>query len=301
MSVDAVTDPSPAPVRGADLLALTKPRITFMVVLTTAVGFVFASRPENGGIDWGRLLHTVIGTALVASGASALNMVVEAPLDARMRRTATRPIPAGRLDPFVALAFAVAVSVAGMAYLATQVDLLTAAVGALTLAGYVFVYTPMKRKSSLSTIVGALPGAAPPVMGCTAAAGVLGREALALFALLFLWQLPHFLAIAWLYKSDYQRGGFAMLTVDDDWGDRTSRQMVLWAAALVPASLLPNVFGLSGPLYLAGALVLGLVYLAASFAFVFRQDARAARRLLLVSVLYLPVVLALLVVDRALL
>jgi len=286
--------------RFKNLLELTKPRITFMVVLTTVAGFWLAApRP----LDWQVLLHTILGTALIASGASALNQVWERRTDAQMRRTANRPLPSGRLKTNQALLFAVTISIAGMLYLALLVNLPTAVLGALTLGLYVFIYTPMKRRSSLATIVGAVPGATPPMMGCAAATGQVDLLAWALFGILFLWQMPHFLAIAWLYRSDYERGGFPLLTLGDlkgNWapGERTARQMGLYAAALIPVSLLPTVFGVSGPFYMVSALVLGLVFLGYSLAFGFRQNARSARRLLLVSVVYLPLVLLFMVVDR---
>ncbi len=278
-------------------MELTKPRISLMVVMTTAVGFLLtAPRP----IDWLLMWHALLGTALVASGASALNQVVERHTDARMRRTANRPLPAGRLTVEKAFAFGVMISVVGVVYLAILVNPITALIGGLTLASYVLVYTPLKRRSSLATLVGAVPGAAPPVMGVTAATGGLGWLAAVLFAILFFWQMPHFLAIAWLYRSDYERGGFPMLTVGRLPGARTARQMVLYSAALIPVSILPSVLGFSGLAYFVGALVFGLAFLACSLAFGLAQDARAARRLLLFSVLYLPVVLLLLVADQAL-
>ncbi|MEM7352274.1 MAG: heme o synthase [Acidobacteriota bacterium] len=280
----------------ADFMELTKPRITMMVALTTAAGFLLASpRP----LDWDLLAHTLLGTALVASAASALNQIIERRTDARMRRTANRPIPAGRLGAEKAFAFALVLTLAGAAYLAFAVNLLTALVGMLTLGSYVLIYTPLKRKSSLATIVGAFPGAAPPMMGCTAATGEIGLLAWILFGILFLWQMPHFLAIAWLYRSDYERGGFPMLTLGENSGQRTSRQMVLYAAALIPVSLLPSAFGYLGLSYFVGALILGLAFLGYCFAFGMDQDARAARRLLLASVVYLPVVLLLMVADQA--
>ncbi len=282
--------------RWADFVELTKPRITKMVMVTTAAGFVLAS---SGPLAWSLLIHALLGTALVASGASALNQVIEHRFDARMRRTANRPIPSGRLQPETALWFGMAISLAGILYLAILVNLLTAVVGAVTLALYVCVYTPLKRLSSLATLVGAVPGAMPPMMGCTAASGELGTVAWILFGILFLWQMPHFLAIAWIYRSDYQRGGFPLLTLGQAPGDRTARQMVLYSAALVPVSLLPTVLGISGPVYFLGALVGSLVFVGYSFAFGRAQNAPAARRLLLVSVIYLPVVLLLMVADQA--
>ncbi|RMH17229.1 MAG: protoheme IX farnesyltransferase, partial [Acidobacteria bacterium] len=262
-----------------------------------AVGFVMAS---PGMVSWALLVHTVIGTALVASGASALNQVIERASDARMRRTARRPLPAGRLGREQALVFGAAVALAGMLYLALLVNLLTAALGALTLSLYVFVYTPLKRHSPLATLVGAVPGAVPPVMGCAAASDALGPLAWSLFGILFLWQMPHFLAIAWLYRSDYARGGFPMLSVLDENGQRTARQAVLYGAALIPVSLLPAVVGASGLAYLVGASVLGVVFLGYGVAFARAIGLPAARRLVLASVLYLPLLLGLLLVDRAL-
>ncbi len=298
VSADALR--SSARSRSAAFSELTKPRITLMVVMTTAAGYMLTA---TAPWDWLLLLNTLLGTAMVASGAATLNQVIEKRTDARMKRTANRPIPSGRLSIQEALLFGVVLGVAGMAYLAWTVNLLTASLGAATLALYVFVYTPMKRVSSLATIIGAVPGAMPPMMGCTAAVDDIGPLAWALFGILFFWQMPHFLAIAWLYRSDYQKGGFPLLTLASieggpSAGSRTAQQMVLYAAALIPVSILPNVLGASGLLYFVSALVLGLVFLAYSFAFGYRQDARAARRLLLVSVVYLPVVLLLLVVDH---
>lgn len=281
-----------------DFVELSKPRITLMVVLTTMVGFLLtASRP----LDFALLLHCLLGTALVASGASALNQVIERQTDAQMRRTSQRPLPAGRLEPGTALLFGVVTAVLGMLYLALAVNLLTACLGALTLCSYVFLYTPMKRKSSLATLVGAVPGAVPPMMGCSAATGTVDAVAWCLFGILFLWQMPHFLAIAWLYRSDYQRGGFPLLTLGKNPGLRTARQMILYAAALLPVSLLPSVLGITGAAYLVGALLLGLLFLRYCFGFANSQNAPAAKRLLLFSVLYLPVALLLMVADHALL
>ena len=281
----------------ADFAELTKPRITLMVALTTAAGFMLAaSRP----LPWDLLINTLLGTALIASGASTLNQVIERRTDARMRRTANRPIPAGRLAPSTAMIFGLALSAAGAFYLALAVNLLTGLIGALTLASYVLIYTPLKRKSSLATLVGAVPGAAPPMMGCTAASGELDALAWALFGILFFWQMPHFLAIAWIYRTDYERGGFPLLTLGNVSGPRTARQMMLYAAALIPVSLLPNAIGVSGWPYFIGALLLGLAFLGFCVAFSVSHTSRAARRLLLASVVYLPIVLGLMVADQAL-
>ena len=280
----------------ADLAELTKARITLMVMVTAAAGFLLAS---GGSLDVVRLVNALVGTGLVAAGAGVLNQVLERDVDALMRRTADRPIPAGRIDPDAALSLGVVVAVAGLAYLALTVNLLTSMLGAATLAAYVFVYTPMKRISSLATLIGAIPGAVPPMMGWTAARDAIDPGAWALFGILFLWQLPHFLAIAWMYRADYERGGFPMLPVLDPEGGRTARQMILYAAALVPVSLAPSALGLTGEVYFLGALALGLAFLGFAFAFDRARSGRAARHLLLVSVVYLPAILAVMVLDRA--
>ncbi|MDA8016374.1 MAG: heme o synthase [Thermoanaerobaculia bacterium] len=280
---------------GADLSALTKPRITMMVVLTTAVGYVVAS-PD---FDWRIFLHTLAGTAALASGSSVYNQWVERRNDARMQRTAQRPLPAGRMHPAVAFLLASTLSVVGFVWLWLWVNALTAWVGAATLALYVIVYTPMKRWTSLNTVVGAVPGAMPPMMGCTAATETLSPIAWALFGILFLWQMPHFLAIAWLYRTDYEAGGLPMLPVGDPDGRRTSLQMALYSIALAPVSILPTVLGFTGLLYLIGALLAGAGYSFLALRFGRSLDARDARKLLLASVAYLPAVLILMVVDRA--
>ncbi len=280
----------------ADLAELTKPRITFMVAVTTAAGFLLAA--QDVAIVPLLLFNALLGTALVASGAAALNQVLERDTDARMRRTAGRPLPSGRLHPDLALAWGVALVLAGLAYLALAVNLLTALIGAASAALYVFAYTPLKRVSSLSTLVGAVPGALPPVMGWTAMRDQLDPGAWALFAILFLWQLPHFLSIAWLYRDDYAQGGFPMLSVADPGGRRTARQAVLYGAALVPVSLVPSVLGLTGTAYFIGALALSLGFLACCVAFAAARSQAGARRLLLASVLYLPAVLAVMLIDR---
>ena len=295
VTTQAATTASAA-LRWRDYAELTKPRITLMVVLTALVGFLLATL---GRLEWGLLVHTLFGTALLAGGASALNQYLERQVDARMRRTANRPLPAGRLAPAMALAFGVGLGLAGGLYLGWAVNLLTAALGVATLGAYIFIYTPLKPRSNLNTLVGAVPGAIPPMMGVTAVTGGLDALAWALFGILFLWQMPHFLAIAWLYRTDYRRGGLAMLPVDDAHGLQTARQMVLYAAALVPVSLLPSVLGVSGPVYFLGALLMSFAFLGFSAAFGFLQNARMARRVVLASVAYLPLLLILMVADRA--
>lgn len=268
-----------------------------MVVVTAAIGFFLAT---SLNINTVALIACLAGTALLASGASVLNQVVERHHDARMRRTAKRPIPAGRIDVATATAFGFALALAGTAVLWLWTDPLTTVIGVLTLMAYVLVYTPLKRFSSLATIVGAVPGATPPMMGATAAVGgELQPIAWALFGILFLWQMPHFLAIAWLYREDYARGGFPMLPVGELRDGITARQAILWAAALIPVSLLPTLLGHSGPIYLIGALILGLLYLGYTARFGIRSTPRTARSLVLMSVFYLPLSLVLMLVDRA--
>jgi heme o synthase len=299
VNTDSPALPTPN-LRFADLVELTKPRITLMVVITAAVGFLLADSATGGAgsFPFVLLLHTLVGTGLVAGSGSALNQVIEKDLDGRMARTSRRPLPAGRLDPEVALGFGVLLAIGGLAHLYFAVNPLTALLGAATLVGYLFLYTPLKRVSSLATIVGAAPGAVPPLMGWAGYADDLAPGAWALFGILFLWQLPHFLAIAWMYREDYAQGGYPMLPVVRPDGAATARQAVLWAAALVPLSLLPSALGLTGAVYAGGAFLLGTAYLAASIAFGFRPDRSSARRLLLTSVLYLPALLIVMLVDR---
>lgn len=293
-----MSNPAAAPSLAADLAQLAKPRITLLVTLTTAAGFAVAK--PFGDFPWPLFAHTVVGTALVAAGSAVLNQYVERDLDARMRRTAQRPLPAGRRAPALAAIWGTLLGAAGVAQLALFVNLLTAALAVATLLAYVAVYTPLKTRSLFATIVGAVPGAMPPVLGWTGAANEIGLGGWLLFALLFLWQLPHFLAIAWLYRDDYRRAGMHLLTIDDPDFRRTVRQTVLWTVALLPVSLMPSAVGLGGRLYLGGAAVAGALFLAASVAFARAPRVESARRLLLTSVFYLPVVLGFLVADRRL-
>ncbi len=286
------------PSRLADFAELAKPGISLMVVLTAAMGYLLA---EQGPVSLLLLFHTLLGTGLVSAGASALNHVLERNLDAKMERTANRPLPAGRLDPDIALLFGVALGVLGLGYLALFVNLLTALLGAAALGGYVFVYTPLKPITSLATIVGAIPGAIPPMMGWSAVRDTVDAPAWVLFGILFFWQMPHFLAIAWLCRDDYRAGGFPMLSVIDPTGVQVGRQSVLYGAALIPVSLLPSVFGLLGSLYFWGALALGVVYLVASFKFSRERTRDTARRLMFASILYLPALLLAMLVDRVVL
>jgi protoheme IX farnesyltransferase len=265
------------------------------VVLTAAAGFYLGS---GHAVNPWLLLHTLVGTALVAAGTNAFNQWRERDVDARMERTQGRPLPSGRLTPRAAAAFAGVISVAGVAYLALAVNLLTAALAALTLASYVLLYTPLKRTTTLNTLIGAVPGALPIVGGWTAAGGELGPAVAALFWILFLWQLPHFLALAWIYRDDYRRGGLAMLSVADADGHHTGRMVLLYATALLPVSLLPTLLGVTGTLYFFGALALGLLYTGMSLAMTRAVTTPRAWRLFLVSILYLPALLTLMVLDK---
>jgi protoheme IX farnesyltransferase len=277
------------------LLELTKPRITQLVVLTAAAGFYAGSR---GRIDLWLFLHAMIGTALVAAGTNALNQLRERDVDARMQRTQGRPLPSGRLTPRAAAWFAGTISIVGVAYLGLAVNALTATLAAGTLASYVFLYTPLKRRSSLNTLVGAVPGALPIVGGWTAAGGGLDVAAAAFFWILFLWQLPHFLALAWIYREDYARGGLAMLSVEDPTGRRTSWMTLLYALALVPVSLVPTLVGVTGTFYFFGALALGMAYVAAGAGMIVGTTARRAWWVFFVSIVYLPALLILVVLDK---
>lgn len=299
MKAGAYEQPSPLPasVRLSDLFELVKPGITLMVVLTAGLGFLLAER-EGLSFSFVLLVHTLLGTALVSGGASVLNQVLEQDIDARMRRTAGRPLPAGRMAPDAALLFGVGLGVAGLLELALAVNLLTALLGAVALAGYVFVYTPLKRISSLATVIGAVPGAIPPMMGWSAVRDQLDPAAWVLFGILFFWQMPHFLAIAWLCREDYAKAGLPMLPVVDPAGRQTAHQAVLYGAVLVPLSLLPSLMGLMGEIYFLGALVLGLAYLAACGAFARTRSTSGARWLMLVSVFYLPALLLVMLLDR---
>lgn len=277
-----------------DFLILGKSGITAMVLVTTAAGLLLAPGPVSL-MTW---VATLIGTALVSAGAAALNQVVERKIDARMERTAKRPLPSGRMDVAVAGFSGVLSAVLGVAILAVGANPIAALIALGTLIGYVAVYTPFKRISSLSTIVGAVPGAAPPLIGWAAATGSLDWGGWVLFGLLFLWQMPHFLAIAWLYQADYQRGGFPLIAIGDAGARRTGRQAVLYTAALIPVSLLPSALGLCGLVYLVGTLVLGLAFLVLAGWFAIVPERRTARQLLFGSILYLPAVLILLLIDH---
>jgi len=253
---------------------------------------------SQGGMDWGMMFHALAGTGLLACGASALNQLWERDYDARMRRTETRPLPSGRLSPETVLRFGSVCCVAGVVYLAVAVNALTSLLGGLTAGIYLFVYTPLKRVTWLNTVIGAVPGGLPPLMGWTAARGDLSFEGLFLFGIQFFWQMPHFLAIAWIYREDYAKAGFRMLPVVEEDGRRTGRQALWHALGLCGLSLCPAVFGLAGGLYLAGALALGLTFVALATGFAGQLSIRRARWLFYASILYLPLLLALMVFDK---
>jgi protoheme IX farnesyltransferase len=276
-----------------DFLTLTKPRIVLLVVLTTLFGLGVAG--EGRPMPPRLVFFALLGTALATGGANALNMYLERDADALMERTRTRPLPAARIAPPRALAFGVVLSAAGVALLAARVNLLTALLGAASVLLYVLLYTPLKRRSPVCTFVGAVPGAIPPVMGWTAARDALAPGAAALFAILFLWQLPHFFAIAWMFREDYARAGFPMLSVLDPTGASTARQAVLGVIALLAASLAPAAGGMAGAAYAAAAIALGAAFLAFALRFAARlRDPAAARHLFYVSIVYLPLLLGLL-------
>jgi protoheme IX farnesyltransferase len=283
-------------VRAADFLELTKPRIALLALATVAVGACVAA----GGVPqpW-LLVHVLLGVGMVAGGASALNQWMERDVDGRMRRTCGRPLPAGRLKPAEAGWFGMGLGLAGTLHLAFTVNMLTAVLAALTLVSYAFLYTPLKRRTSLNTVVGAVPGALPPVLGWTAVRGTLELEAWTLFLIVFLWQFPHFLAIAWLYRDDYARAGLKMLPNVDGEGRLTARQMIVYSLALVPVSLLPSTLGQAGTFYFFGALVMGVCFLASALAFwAFDKDIQA-RGVLRMSLVYLPGLLTMLMLDLA--
>jgi protoheme IX farnesyltransferase len=280
-------------------IELTKPRITWLILMSTAVGYYFGLRGAwNTRSGLILLFHTMLGTGLIASGTAALNQWFEREADGKMRRTAGRPLPSGRVRADRALIFGILVAAAGFFELALGVNWLTGLLGLLTLAGYLFVYTPLKQRSHLSTVIGAVPGAMPPLMGYAASYGALNQEAWALFAILFIWQFPHFLAIAWMYREDYARAGIRMLPVVEPDGLSTARQIVLYASTLIPISLFPVLLGMTGKVYLVGSLILGAWFLYTGVRVAFDRTNIRARRVLLASVIYLPAIYGLMVFDR---
>jgi heme o synthase len=270
-------------------------RLTFLVLVTTAAGFYMGSGHQ---VDVAQLLHTLGGTALVAFAAGVLNQYMERVSDGLMNRTKVRPLPSHRLKPIQALVFGSLLAIAGLIYLAAAVNLLTSFLALFTLASYLFIYTPLKRVTSLCTVIGAVPGALPIAMGWTGARGEFSMETWALFSILFLWQLPHFLAIGWLYREDYARGGFPMLPVIDLEGRATARQIIVNCVVLIPVSLFPTMQGLTGLSYCIGASILGLLYLVFGILFAASKTRQRARRLFLSSVIYLPLLLVWMTLDK---
>jgi len=274
---------------------LVKARLTTLVLLTTAVGFHLGWR---GAMNFILFFNTLAATALVAAGASALNQLLERDYDAKMRRTQNRPLPSGRLQPTTVMTFGGVSSVAGLIYLAFAVNLLTSVLGAVTLVSYLFIYTPLKRVTWLNTAIGAVPGALPPLMGWTAARGELSGEGWALFAILAFWQLPHFFAIAWMYRDEYAKAGFKMLPNIDPDGSRTAQQAVSNTLGLLVVSLCPFIFRMAGTIYLIGAIVLGAGFLFCAIQFSRQLTLPRAKQLFFASIIYLPLLLALMVWDK---
>jgi protoheme IX farnesyltransferase len=279
-----------------DLLKLVKARLTLLVLLTTAVGFYLGA---EGPVNWRALLHTVFGTAAAAAGAAALNQWWEHKLDALMHRTQSRPVPAGRMPPTQALMIGSALAIFGVAYLALVCNGLSAALTALTIIIYIFGYTPLKLVSTFNTALGAVPGALPPVIGWAAARGTLNAGAWMLFAILFLWQLPHFFAIAWMYRNDYARAGFQMISRDDRTGERSASQSVFFCIVLFIVGGLPAFLGIATVFYLLVELILGAVFIGVAMRFLRTHARPDARRLFITSIIYLPLLLGALVLSKA--
>ena len=294
MRSDAAALPA-SPARSRDFVALAKPRLNLLVVASTLAGYAMGDGEPLGML---RVCGLLLGTGLVAGGASAFNQVIERDLDALMRRTRTRPLPGQRLQPLEGLLFGTAITLAGVLLIIASSNLLAAAVALATLVTYVAIYTPLKKRSSFGTVIGAVPGALPPIIGWAAVAGELPIKAWVLFGIMFLWQLPHFLAIAWMYREDYARAGFPMLPVIEPDGRSTGRQSVLYAAALVPLSLAPTLMHMAGDWYFAGALVLGLGFLWLTLRFARSRVVKDARYVFFGSIVYLPVLWILMIADK---
>ena len=277
----------------ADYLQLSKPEVTTLILVATGAGFYAGSA---GSLQPALMAHTLVGTLLTAAGTAALNQYLERDVDARMARTRRRPLPAGRMAPARALAFGLLAGTAGVAHLAWFANGLAALLAFLTMASYLLLYTPQKRRSPSCTTLGAVPGAVPPLIGWAAATGRLDPGAWILYAVLFLWQFPHFMAIAWIYREDYQRAGIRMLPVVEPDGRGTARQVLWTAGALIPVSLLPSLMGMAGPLYAVAALLLGVAFLYCAWRMASRRTVAEARHLLHASVIYLPLLYAFLLV-----
>ena len=285
----------PSHTRMKDFWELTKPRMNFLVLVTTLVGYDMATR---GSIQWSRCLSTLVGTALVAAGASILNQVLEYRFDAIMPRTAHRPLPTGRVRPIEARLCGIALSISGTAFLAMFVNVLTALLAVITLATYLFLYTPAKRHTTLCTLIGAVPGALPAMMGFTAAGGAITAPALALFGILFVWQMPHFLSIAILYRDDYAKGGFRMLPVGDDGLHMSTRQIVLYSLILIPVTLAPVLLSMVGMTYFVLAIALGAAFCGVGIHWARSRSRASAKSLFFASIIYLPVLLTIMTIDK---
>jgi protoheme IX farnesyltransferase len=281
--------------RASDFVALAKPRLNVLVIASSLAGYVMGGGDMSDGR---RVVLTVLGTALVAGGASAFNQVMEREPDSLMRRTRRRPVPDGRLHPAESLVFATVLSFAGLLLLGGGVNALSAGVAFVTLLTYVLIYTPLKRRTSFATVIGAIPGALPPVIGWAAARGGLSAGGWVLFGIVFLWQMPHFLAIAWIYRDDYARAGFPLLPVIEPDGRSTARQAVFYCAALLPVSLAPTLIGLATKPYFIGALVLGVMFMSLTLKFARTRALADARRLFFSSIIYLPLLWILMIVFR---
>lgn len=278
--------------------SLTKPEVNLLIAITAAAGFWMGTPASFAQFPWTSLLHTIIGTVLVASGAATLNQLIEMRFDAQMRRTARRPLVSKKIEPLHALWFGILVSTVGASYLAVTTNELASLLSLLTLLAYLLLYTPLKRKSPWCTLVGAIPGAAPPLIGWAAARGHLDTGALLLFAIVFLWQFPHVMSIAWMHREDYSRAGYFVLPASGSRERFVAWQSALPALALFGMALVPAIRGQSGIVYLAGALALGGVFLSDSIRFAFQMSIVSARRLLFASILYLPLLFTLLALDK---
>lgn len=283
----------------ADYWTLTKPEVNFLILVSTLAGFYLGTPTGSGPFRFLRLFHTLVGTLLVASGTGTLNQFIERRYDALMRRTARRPLPGGRLAPSRALGFGVLLAATGGLYLGLLVNLLASFLALLTLATYLVLYTPLKRKTPFCTLVGAFPGAMPPLIGWAAANGSLSLGAWALYAILFLWQFPHFMAIAWMYREDYWRAGYLMLPSGGREGRFMAWQILGFTLALIPVSLLPSFLGHAGLIYFFGALALGSAFFHYCVRLALSKSKALAKRLLFASIIYLPLVLGLMMADKS--
>lgn len=280
--------------RAIDFLALTKPRLNALVIVSTGVGYALAS---TGRFEIFTFLHTLVGSALVAGGAAALNQLAERDIDEAMERTRRRPIPSGRVQPWEARVFAVLLTCLGLTELAIGANVLASAVALATLVSYVAVYTPLKRRTPWSTLIGAVPGALPPVIGWAAVRGTLGVEAWVLFGIVFLWQIPHFHALSWMHREDFRRARLPVMAVVDQGGRRNARHALVFTVALLPVSLAPSIVGLTGRLYAGAAFGLGMAFLVLAWRFAEEPSTIRARALFMGSLIYLPLLWGLLVID----